>query len=141
MSAEPETVSSLGSANAASAASSAGVVGRFAGRHVLAELHGLDPGVLDDPARLGELLDAAVTEAGATVCDVVAKRFAPQGVTVVALLAESHASVHTYPELGALFVDVFTCGERADPERAVRLLAKALEAGSIHLSTVRRGES
>lgn len=115
-------------------------VGRFAGRHVLAELHGVDPGVLDDPERLGELLTAAVTEAGATVCDVVAKRFAPQGATVVAVLAESHASVHTYPERGALFVDVFTCGDRADPEHAVRLFAKALDADSLQLSTVRRGE-
>lgn len=111
----------------------------FSGRHVLAELHGVDPGVLDDPVRLGELLTAAVTEAGATVCDVVAKQFEPQGVTVVAVLAESHATVHTYPELGALFVDVFTCGEQADPEHAVRLLARSLDAGSVQLSTIRRG--
>ena len=115
-------------------------VGRFTGRHVLAELHGVDPGVLDDPARLGELLSSAVTEAGATVVDVVAKRFSPQGATVVALLAESHASVHTYPERGSLFADVFTCGHRADPEHAVRLLAKALEAGTVRMSVLHRGE-
>jgi S-adenosylmethionine decarboxylase len=115
-------------------------VGRFTGRHVLAELHGIDPGLLDDPARLGELLRAAVTEAGATVVDVVAKRFAPQGATVIALLAESHASVHTYPEHGSLFADVFTCGERADPEYALRLLAKSLDAASVHLSVLHRGE-
>jgi S-adenosylmethionine decarboxylase proenzyme len=64
----------------------------------------------------------------------------PHGVTVVAMLAESHASVHTYPELGASFVDVFTCGESADPERAVRLLAEALGADSLRLTTVLRGE-
>ena len=115
-------------------------VGRFTGRHVLAELHGVDPGLLDDTARLGELLRAAVTEAGATVLDVVAKRFAPQGATVIALLAESHASVHTYPEHGSLFADVFTCGDRADPEQALRLLAKSLDAASVHLSVLHRGE-
>jgi S-adenosylmethionine decarboxylase len=116
------------------------VVGRFAGRHVLAELAGIAPALLDDPDRLSEILATAVTEAGATVCDVAAHRFAPQGVTVVALLAESHASLHTYPELGAVFVDVFTCGDRADPEHAVRLLAEALGAGTVSLSTVLRGE-
>ncbi|MEV6828499.1 adenosylmethionine decarboxylase [Amycolatopsis sp. NPDC051102] len=115
-------------------------VGRFTGRHVLAELHGVDPALLDDPVRLGELLRAAVTEAGATVLDVVAQRFAPQGVTVIALLAESHASVHTYPEHGSLFADVFTCGDRADPEHALRLLAKSLHAAPVHLSVLHRGE-
>jgi S-adenosylmethionine decarboxylase len=114
-------------------------VGRFAGRHVLAELDGIDAALLDDPAFLREALTAAVTEAGATVCEVMSHRFAPQGVTVLAMLAESHASVHTYPEIGAMFVDVFTCGEQADPEHAVRLLAKTLGTGSVQLSTVRRG--
>jgi len=117
------------------------VVGRFAGRHVLAELDGIDPALLDDPEFLSETLTAAVTEAGATVCDVISHRFDPQGVTVLAMLAESHASVHTYPEIGAVFVDVFTCGDRADPEYAVRLLSKALGANSAQLSTVRRGRA
>ncbi|HKN52295.1 MAG TPA: adenosylmethionine decarboxylase [Amycolatopsis sp.] len=115
-------------------------VGRFAGRHVLAELGGVDPGLLDDPDRLRELLVAALTEAGATVCDVVTRRFAPQGVTIVAMLEESHASVHTYPELGMSFVDVFTCGEKADPEQAVQLFADALGASSLRLATILRGE-
>lgn len=114
-------------------------VGQFAGRHVLAELDGIDPGLLDDPDRLRALLVTAVTEAGATVCDVVARRFTPQGVTMVAMLAESHASVHTYPELGASFVDVFTCGKNADPELAVRLFAEALGTTSLRLATMLRG--
>lgn len=115
-------------------------VGRFAGRHVLAELHGVSPVLLDDADLLRSVLETTVTEAGASIRGVLAHRFAPQGVTVLALLAESHASVHTYPEIGAAFVDVFTCGDRADPEHAVRLLAKALNATSVELSTVLRGE-
>jgi S-adenosylmethionine decarboxylase len=115
------------------------VVGRFAGRHVLAELDGIDAALLDDPVFLRAALTSAVTEAGATVCEVMSHRFDPQGVTVLAMLAESHASVHTYPEIGAVFVDVFTCGDQADPEHAVRLLAKTLGTESVQLSTVRRG--
>lgn len=111
----------------------------FAGRHVLAELHGVEPGLLDDPAFLRDALDTALTEAGATVCQVIDHRFEPYGVTVLALLAESHASIHTYPEVGAAFVDVFTCGPSADPERAVHLLAKALGATVTGNRVVGRG--
>jgi S-adenosylmethionine decarboxylase len=115
-------------------------IGGFAGRHVLAELGGVDPALLDDAEFLRTALRSAVTEAGATVCEMIDHRFAPQGVTVLAMLAESHASIHTYPELGAVFIDVFTCGDRADPEQAVRLFAAALGTEPVALSTVRRGE-
>lgn len=100
----------------------------FAGRHVLAELTGADPATLDDEAGLRATVAAALTESGATVLQVVGHRFAPHGVTVVALLADSHASLHTWPERGAAFADVFTCGASADPELAVALLAQRLGA-------------
>jgi ornithine decarboxylase len=116
-------------------------VGAFTGRHVLAEFDGVDPGLLDDVAFLRATLARSLTDAGATVCDVVSKRFAPQGVTVLALLSESHASLHTYPERGSVFLDVFTCGDKADPELAMRLLADALAATSTNLTTIRRGVS
>lgn len=121
-------------------ADGAPAVGVFAGRHVLAELGGVDPALLDDAEFLRAALHSAVTEAGATVCEMLDHRFAPQGVTVLAMLAESHASIHTYPEIGAVFIDVFTCGDRADPELAVRLFAAALGTEPVALSTVRRGE-
>jgi ornithine decarboxylase len=116
-------------------------VGSFAGRHVLAELHGADAAVLDDDDFLRGALERSLKQAGATVCEVVSKRFDPQGVTVVAVLTESHASVHTYPERGSVFVDVFTCGRRADPQQAVRLLGEALGASVSHLRTIHRGQS
>src|SRR5919198_902096 len=103
----------------------------FAGRHVLAELVGVNPNVLDDEAVVRAALTDAVVAAGATVIDVVAHRFSPSGLTVLAMLAESHASVHTWPDRGSAFVDVFTCGETADPERAVELLAKRLGADQV----------
>lgn len=114
-------------------------IGTFSGTHVLAELEGIDPALLDDSEFLRETLRSTVTEAGAVVCDVIAHRFAPHGVTVLALLAESHASIHTYPELGAAFADVFTCGDKADPELAVRLLGRALGTAAVRTSTSKRG--
>ncbi len=109
------------------------------GRHVLAELEGVDAAVLDDAPALRAALHDALVAAGARVLQVVAEQFSPQGVTVLALLAESHASVHTWPEHGRAHVDVFTCGEAADPERAVTGLAAALGAAGVRCEVVERG--
>jgi spermidine synthase len=111
----------------------------FTGRHVLAELTGVDPAVLDDEERVREALVAALTRAGASVLHTSAHRFDPRGLTVLAMLSESHASVHTWPEHGSAFVDVFTCGEAADPERASDLLAARLGAALVRRRTVDRG--
>ncbi|MEZ0362512.1 adenosylmethionine decarboxylase [Mycobacterium sp. pUA109] len=112
---------------------------RFGGRHVLAEFRGLDPALADDVGQLRRILHEALVGAGATVCDMIDKRFEPHGVTVVALLTESHASMHSYPERGAMFVDVFTCGDTADAQRAVQLLGKQLAATHGDIRTVYRG--
>jgi S-adenosylmethionine decarboxylase len=114
-------------------------VGLFTGRHVLAELEGVDPELLDDEQFLRETLHSALSQSRATVCQMIAKRFEPQGVTVLALLSESHASLHTYPEDGSIFIDVFTCGHTAQPERAVQVLAEALKPAAQHVRTIHRG--
>ncbi|MEU7764055.1 adenosylmethionine decarboxylase [Nocardia sp. NPDC049190] len=116
-------------------------VGAFIGRHTMAELEGIDAALLDNEDLLRKILAGSLTVAGATVLDITSKRFQPQGVTVLLLLAESHASIHTYPELGAAFVDVFTCGERADPGYATRLVAEALKPTTLNLHTVARGHT
>jgi S-adenosylmethionine decarboxylase len=115
-------------------------VGSFTGQHVLAEMEGIDADLLNDEALLRDILCRVLDQAGATVLDVTSKRFEPQGVTVLALLSESHASLHTYPEIGSVFVDVFTCGHRADPELAVQLIAEALHTPVVHAKTIRRGK-
>jgi len=111
----------------------------FSGRHVLAELRGVDAARLADEHVLADALRVALHEGGATVLDVVAHRFDPQGTTVVALLSESHASVHAYPEAGSAFVDVFTCGESADPEHVVDALTVGLGAAEVRAQVVARG--
>jgi spermidine synthase len=113
----------------------------FAGCHVLAEFHGVDTELADDPTRLRAVLRTVLERAGATVCEIVDKRFEPHGVTVLVLLEESHASIHSYPDRGAMFVDVFTCGEHADAELAVELLREELAAADACIRTVLRGTS
>lgn len=112
---------------------------QFAGNHVLAEFTGVEPALADDAIRLRSILREALAQAGATVCDMTDKRFEPHGVTVVALLAESHASIHSYPERGAMFIDVFTCGDLADAEHAVRLLCTHIAPSHAEIRAVRRG--
>jgi S-adenosylmethionine decarboxylase len=86
-------------------------VHQFAGKHFLASYLNCDPKALSDVQRLLLAMDEAVKSSGATVLDKCSYTFYPEGVTVVYLLSESHASIHTYPEFGACFVDLFTCGD------------------------------
>ena len=96
------------------------------GRHLLLTLEGCAADLLDDEQALAALVRRAALATGATVLQLISQRFAPQGVTALALLAESHASLHTYPERGVAFWDCFTCGDSCDPERSVPLLVLAL---------------
>ncbi|MEU1994868.1 adenosylmethionine decarboxylase [Nocardia gamkensis] len=112
----------------------------FTGWHVLAEFGGVDADLCDDLERLESALRESLIAAGVTICDVVHKKFEPQGVTVLALLSESHASIHTYPESGEIFVDVFTCGSiGAGASKAVELLRDALAPKDVRMQVIRRG--
>jgi len=80
------------------------------GKHCVAELYGCDHTILDNEKVLSELLKEAINVAGATLLNMSSHKFTPQGVTIVALLSESHISIHTWPEDGSAALDVFTCG-------------------------------
>ena len=79
------------------------------GQHLLIELYGCDPGMLDDLEHVQQALLRAADMVSASVIQVVAHKFQPHGVTVVVAIAESHISIHTWPEYGYAAVDVFTC--------------------------------
>jgi S-adenosylmethionine decarboxylase len=80
----------------------------FYGRHLLLNFRGCRIN-LNDVERLKQDMIEAVTEVGATVLTTVAHQFEPRGLSLVLLLSESHASLHTYPDEGACFIDLFTC--------------------------------
>lgn len=108
------------------------------GKHCILELYDCDPGRLDNQAFLRDTITAAARQAGATLLNLITHRFQPQGVTGLALLAESHISIHTWPESGYAAVDVFTCGDHTMPERACAVLAAELGAGRHRLTSFRR---
>jgi len=87
-------------------------------KHCVSELYKADSDKLNDEAFVRQALVSAAELAGATLIDVRTHAFEPQGITGFALLAESHISIHTWPEHRFAAVDAFTCGETTDPELA-----------------------
>ena len=82
----------------------------FVGRHMMASYVGCDPDALRDFDALEMAMQQAVEASGATLLTSARHVFPPDGLTIVMLLSESHASIHTYPEHNSCFVDLFTCG-------------------------------
>jgi S-adenosylmethionine decarboxylase len=94
------------------------------GRHVLVDISGATSEMLNDLDALEQSLrQAAVTE-GVIVLGAIKHAFSPTGVTILLLLAESHVSLHTYPEQGKAFFDAFTCGTHFEPFNIFRLFAE-----------------
>jgi len=98
------------------------------GRHLILDLYGCDPEVLDDYDELYLLLMNSLEVAGTNVLRVIGEKFEPQGVTLVALLSESHASIHTWPEAGYAAVDLYTCGVTTKTHAAAELLKQGMKA-------------
>lgn len=88
----------------------------FAGKHFLASYLDCDVDALCNLNELIEAMNGAIEASGATILNQTPHVFPPDGLTIVYLLSESHASLHTYPEHGACFVDLFTCGDTCSPE-------------------------
>lgn len=108
--------------------------------HILAELSDCDFARLADAARVEEACKQAALHSGATVLSVNCHRFSPVGVSILVFLAESHLSVHTWPEEGYAAVDVYTCGPATRPDQAITFLARFLKANSFHLRCLTRGK-
>ncbi|MFA5400234.1 MAG: adenosylmethionine decarboxylase [Dehalococcoidia bacterium] len=109
------------------------------GKHMLLELKDCDAGLLNDMEYLREALNAVAVLIGATVIKDSFYQFSPQGISGVVIIAESHISIHTWPEFCYAAVDVFTCGEVIQPAKAVKPLAEKLKAKSTSYIELKRG--
>ncbi len=109
------------------------------GRHIVAELSLCDPEILSHVSIVRDIMVRAALAAKATVREVAFHKFEPGGVSGVVVLAESHLSIHTWPEFGYAAIDIYTCGETADPWKACEYLAAEFEAQAISTTTVERG--
>ena len=100
-------------------------------KHILFTLKGCLFESLDNEQNIKMLLYNAAKESKSTLLNLATHKFDPQGVTGVAMLAESHISIHTWPEKGMAVCDVFTCGDTAMPELGVEYMKEQLKATDI----------
>lgn len=98
------------------------------GKHLILDLYECNKECLDDYSYLEKHMKKAVEIAKARIINVIGEKFSPQGVTILALLAESHCSIHTWPEIGYAAVDLYTCGDTTNTHVAAMYLKEKLEA-------------
>lgn len=109
------------------------------GRHVIAELWGCSANKLNDLQSIERMMVNAALESGAEVREVAFHKFAPQGVSGVVIISESHLTIHSFPEHGYASIDVYTCGDRIDPNVACDFITRALGATRRESIEVPRG--
>jgi S-adenosylmethionine decarboxylase len=109
------------------------------GRHLLVELHDCDREALNNLDLIRDVMVKAAIDCGAVVLGSSFHRFSPQGVSGVVVIAESHLSIHTWPEFGYAAVDVFTCGTSVNPEKAAEVLIDRLGSKNHSIREIPRG--
>ncbi len=109
------------------------------GKHVLLELKDCNPQLLDNVDHVRQALLLAAENVGAHVVGETFHQFSPQGVTGILSIAESHISIHTWPEYGYAAADIFTCGSSFQPLDAAEILIAQLESKDQDITQVERG--
>lgn len=110
---------------------------KYAGVHLIAEFW--NGKVIEDSKKIEKLLLAAVKKAKSTPLKTIIYKFSPQGVTGVVLLAESHIAIHSWPEINYLAIDIFTCGDKSRPLKALEYLRGQLKPGKVEIRKIERG--
>ncbi|MGQ9569300.1 MAG: adenosylmethionine decarboxylase [Thermodesulfovibrionales bacterium] len=109
------------------------------GIHLLIELRDCNPDILRSIEKVKKNLISAAKEAKATIIDTSFHEFNPFGISGVVVIAESHLSIHTWPEYCYAAVDIFTCGDVIQPELAVSYLVKKFECKNPSIVEMKRG--
>ncbi len=109
------------------------------GNHVICEAFECDSDFLNDEQRIRNILIEAAKVAKTDLRDILIEKFTPYGITAVAIVSESHLSIHTWPELGYAAIDVFTCGDNSDPVAASEYIAAELDSTFVTRNEIKRG--
>ena len=107
------------------------------GTHILLSLYGVSFSLLNDVEALISLFNKVAEAMGATVLNRFSYKFDPQGVTVVFALAESHISLHSFPESGSVAIDCYTCGEM-DTKKGAQMFVTYFNPVEINMQEVKR---
>ncbi len=109
------------------------------GTHLLLELRQCNPHRLDDLEFVKETMVAAARFMDAQIIGESFHRFNPQGITGVLAIAESHLSIHTWPELDYAAADIFTCGSSQNPQAAAQVIIERMESKDPSIQIIQRG--
>jgi S-adenosylmethionine decarboxylase len=116
-----------------------GMLMKSLGNHLIIELYDCNVDIINDLHKVENILMESVIISGAEIITPVFHKFNPHGVSGVIVIAESHFSIHTWPEYGYCAVDIFTCGNTIDSQKALTFMKKAFEAKSISVVETKRG--
>lgn len=109
------------------------------GTHLLLELKSCNSKVLNDLKKVQEILVSAAREAKATIIETSFHKFSPFGISGVVVIAESHISIHSWPEYGYAAIDIFTCGDVLKPEVAANYLIEKFQSKEPSIVEMKRG--
>lgn len=109
------------------------------GRHLLLELKDCNLEVLNDLDFVKDCLHNTAEQIGAAVVNECFYQFSPHGISGVVIISESHVCIHTWPEHGYAAVDIFTCGDSVEPERAIKPLVEKLGSKNPSFIELKRG--
>jgi len=109
------------------------------GKHLLVELNDCNCDLLNDLDTIRDIMLAAAVGCGATVLGESFHRFNPQGISGVIIIAESHLTIHTWPEHGYAAADIFTCGTTVMPEKAAEIIIDRFAPGNHSIVQMFRG--
>ena len=109
------------------------------GKHILVDLRDCSPEILRELDQVKDALVQAAKEASATVVDFSFHEFNPFGISGMVIIAESHLSIHTWPEYNFAAADIFTCGDVIDPTRAANYLIERFQSKNPTVMEMKRG--
>ena len=109
------------------------------GHHYIVEASGCNPKIIGSVHKVQEILVKAAEISGAKVWAISFSKFPPNGVSGVVVISESHISTHTWPEMRYGALDIYTCGNKVEPEKAVVYAVEAFGASTSHITEITRG--
>jgi len=112
---------------------------RIKGVHIVLDLYGVDPQLLDDSSFIDRLIARAIEESGLKSIGTLSHKFQPIGYTAITLLTSSHISIHTWPEYGYAAVDIFSCDDREKALKAAEIIVSGLRPRRLRRVLRQRG--
>ncbi len=109
------------------------------GVHIIADLYGVDAGLISSSDSISPVMENAIKAGNLTKISSQYYQFRPMGASGIALLAESHLSFHTWPEYGLVTLDIYTCGDRSNADKAFNYILNVLNPTSIEYKKLERG--